>query len=150
MQINVALVLLNWYIVIYRDPLVPQPRISSKLGICFVEDFSGVICVYLLKNKNHTVKATERFLADMAPYGKVKRFRCDNGTEFSSEEFRSLLIKNHIRQEFSAPYSPHQNGTAERSWRTLFDMARCLLDESNLPKYLWSYAVKAASYIRNR
>ena len=29
-------------------------------------------------------------------------------------------------------------------------MTRYLLLESNLPKYLWSYAVKVASYIRNR
>ena len=29
-------------------------------------------------------------------------------------------------------------------------MARCLLIEANLPKYLWNYAVRAAAYIRNR
>ncbi|GAB1598795.1 hypothetical protein Ahia01_000156700, partial [Argonauta hians] len=45
---------------------------------------------------------------------------------------------------------PHQNGKAERTWRTLFGMARCLLLESGLPKMLWSYAVMAAAYIRNR
>ena len=50
----------------------------------------------------------------------------------------------------SAPYSPHQNGTAERCWRTLFEMARCLIIESKLPKYLWTYAVKISAYIRNR
>lgn len=60
-------------------------------------------------------------------------------------------MKDHkIKHEFSAPYSPHQNGTAERNWRTLFDMARCLLIEADLPKFLWSYAVRASAYIRNR
>ena len=29
-------------------------------------------------------------------------------------------------------------------------MARCLLIESNLPKSLWTYAVKTSAYIRNR
>ena len=67
--------------------------------------------------------------------------RSDNGTEFTSEDFKSLLIKNRIKQEFSAPYSPHQNGKVERTWRTLFDMARCLLLEAKLPKKLWTYAV---------
>lgn len=62
----------------------------------------------------------------------------------------SLLINNKIRQEFSAPYSPHQNGTAERNWRSLFEMARCLLLEAGLPKFLWNYAVRASAYIRNR
>ena len=34
----------------------------------------------------------------------------------------------------SAPYSPHQNGTTERNWRTLFEMARCMITEKSLPK----------------
>ena len=55
-----------------------------------------------------------------------------------------------IKHEKSAPYSPHQNGTAERSWRTLFEMARSLLLQSKLPKSLWTYAVMAATHIRNR
>ncbi|GFO23132.1 transposon ty2-lr2 Gag-Pol polyprotein [Plakobranchus ocellatus] len=58
--------------------------------------------------------------------------------------------KHKIRHEMSAPYSQHQNGKAERVWRTLFEMARCLLTDSGLPKFLWSYAVLAAAYIRNR
>lgn len=80
----------------------------------------------------------------------MKCIRSDNGTEFTGQEFQSLLSKNSIRHEFSAPYSPHQNGTAERNWRTLFDMARCMLIESNLPKELWTYAVMTAAVIRNR
>ena len=52
--------------------------------------------------------------------------------------------------KLSCPYSAHQNGTAERGWRTLFEMGRCLLLESGLPKPFWTYAVMAAVYIRNR
>ena len=131
-------------------PIDPPAREGFRYSISFVDDYSGAIKVYLLKNKSDTVTATERFLADAAPYGTVKRFRTDNGTEFTSSEFKNLMVKNHIKQEFSAPYSPHQNGTAERSWRTLYEMARCLLIEGNLPKKLWTYAVKTSAYIRNR
>ena len=60
------------------------------------------------------------------------------------------MLKNGIKQEFSCPYSPMQNGTSERSWRTLFNMARCLLFEKKLPKYLWNYALRMSAYIRNR
>lgn len=80
----------------------------------------------------------------------MKRIRTDNGTEFTSAEFKTCMVKNHIKHEFSAPYSPHQNGTVERSWRTLYEMARCLLLEGKLPKKLWTSAVKTAAYIRNR
>ena len=55
----------------------------------------------------------------MAPYGSVKCLRKDNGREFTSSEFKTVLINNRIKHEMSAPYSSHQNGTAERSWRTL-------------------------------
>lgn len=43
-----------------------------------------------------------------------------------------------------------QNGTAERGWRTLFEMGRCMLIESQLPKCLWNYAVQTAAVVRNR
>ena len=92
--------------------------------------------VYFLKSKSDSVKATEKFLADVAPYGQVKCVRSDNGTEFTGHEFQTLLRGNRIRHETSAPYSPHQNGTAERGWRTLYEMSRCLLIESGLPDNL--------------
>ena len=76
--------------------------------------------------------------------------RSDNGSEFISKEFEALLVSHGICHEKSAPYSPHQNGTAERSWRSLFEMVTCLLIEAKLPKYLWTYEVLTASYIRNR
>lgn len=103
-----------------------------------------------LKQKSDTVKATEKFISDVAPYGKIKFIRTDNGGEYISDDFNNLLVKNKIKHTYTCPYSPHQNGTAERSWRTLFDMARALLIESKLPKFLWPYAINTAAYIRNR
>ena len=90
------------------------------------------------------------FHEDIFPSGELKRVQSDNGGEFISQEFSDLLIKNKIKHEKSAPYSPHQNGTAERSWRTLFEMGRALLLEAGLPKNLWTYAVMTATHIRNR
>ena len=52
------------------------------------------------------------------------------------QEFEALLVSHGIRHQKSAPHSPHLNGTAERSWRSLFEMGRCLLIEAKLPKYL--------------
>ncbi|KAK3880550.1 hypothetical protein Pcinc_014947 [Petrolisthes cinctipes] len=121
-----------------------------KYAITFVDDHSGAFMVYLMKEKSDTVSATEKFLADSAPYGSVKRLRTDNGGEYISKKFKSLMVKHKIKQEYSAPHSPHQNGTAERSWRTMCEMARCLLLEADLPKMMWPYAMKASAYIRNR
>ena len=72
-------------------------------------------------------KVFEKFLADSAPHGTVKQLRNGNGGEFISGKFEQLLVKNTIAFQSSAPNSPHQNGNAERGWRSIFDTARCLL-----------------------
>ena len=130
-------------------PTTPASTEGFKYALSFTDDYSGACFVYFLKNKSGTVVAAEMFLADPAPFGKVKCIRSDNGTECASQAFRSLLRKNRIRHDMSAPYSPHQNGTEERYWRTLFEMGRCLLLEAKLPKELWPYSVMTAAYIRN-
>eukprot|EP00795_Rhopilema_esculentum_P002680 gene2680-888_t len=131
-------------------PIEHADRNGFRYVMSIVDDYSSLIMVYFLKGKSDAIYAMEKFLADVAVYGTVKRMRCDNGGEFTSEKFKQLLIENKIKQEMSAPYSPHQNGTVERSWRSIFDMARCLLLESTLPKSLWVYAVMTAVYVRNR
>ena len=131
-------------------PISPISKGNYKYAACFVDDFSGLVMVYCIKQKSDAIYAARKFFADSAPYGTVTRFRTDNGTEFTNSEFKELMIDNKIKQEFTAPYSAHQNGSAERSWRSLFEMARCLLSESTLPKSLWNYALQTAAYIRNR
>ena len=138
---------------IHCDLAVPIENLSKewyKYAVCFVDDYSSVNIVYCIKRKSDTSQAFKQFLADTAPYGTVERLRSDNGTEFTCKEFQDVILNNKTKHEFSAPSSPRQNGTAERSWRSLFEMARCILTDSKLPKSLWPYAVKNASYIRNR
>ncbi len=131
-------------------PVATESIDGYKYVQSFTDDYSSAVFVYFLKKKSDTVQATEKFLADVSPYGKVKCIRSDNGTEFTCGDFQALLRKNNIRHETSAPYSPHQNGTAERGWRTLFEMGRCMIVESVLPKQLWPYAVQTAAMVRNR
>ena len=131
-------------------PVHPMSIDGFQYVLSFTDDFSGQVMTYFLMQKSNTVEATKRFLSDCGTFGKIKRLRSDNGTEFTSKEFQALMVENRICHEKSAPYSPHQNGTAERTWRTLFEMARCLLLEAKLPKDLWTYAVLSATYIRNR
>ncbi len=131
-------------------PVEPAAKDGFKYALSFVDDFTGTNFIYFLKQKSDTVEATEKFLADIGPFGKVKCIRSDNGTEFTSWKFTSLLRENSIKHETSAPYSPHANGTVDRAWRSLFSMARFMLLEANLPKRLWTYAVMTAVYIRNR
>ena len=104
-------------------PVHPVSIDGFQYVLSFTDDFSGQVMKYFLMQKSNTEEATKRFLSDCAPFGKIKWLRSDNGTEFTSTEFQALMVENRICHEKSAPYSPHQNGTAERNWRALFEIA---------------------------
>eukprot|EP00253_Pinus_taeda_P006975 PITA_06975 len=58
--------------------------------------------------------------------------------------------ENGIRKQFTARYTPQQNGVAERKNRTILDMARSMLKAKHLPHEYWAEAVTCAVYILNR
>jgi transposase InsO family protein len=57
----------------------------------------------------------------------VKKNRSDNGYEFNNLQVEEYLEEEGIKHEFSAPYTPQQNGVVERKNRTLIDMTRTML-----------------------
>lgn len=73
-------------------PIEPIAKDGFKYILAFTDDYSGAIFTYFLKAKSETVKSTEKFI-DVASYGKIKCIRSDDGTEFTSREFQSLLRK---------------------------------------------------------
>ncbi|GJY40128.1 retrovirus-related pol polyprotein from transposon TNT 1-94 [Tanacetum coccineum] len=81
---------------------------------------------------------------------KVKQIRTDNGTAFRNHELESFCDEKGISQNFSSPYTPEQNGVAERKNRTLIEATRTMLNGSVLSKHLWTEAVKIACYTQNR
>jgi transposase InsO family protein len=54
----------------------------------------------------------------------VKKIRSDNGSEFKNLQVEEYLEEEGIKHEFSAPYTPHQNGVVERKNMTLIDMVK--------------------------
>ncbi|KAK4392785.1 Retrovirus-related Pol polyprotein from transposon TNT 1-94, partial [Sesamum angolense] len=50
----------------------------------------------------------------------------------------------------TTPYTPQQNGVAERMNRTLLNKVRCLLISSGLSKTFWGEALSTAVYLINR
>ncbi|GJW45043.1 retrovirus-related pol polyprotein from transposon TNT 1-94 [Tanacetum coccineum] len=59
---------------------------------------------------------------------KVKQIRTDNGTEFRNDELESFCDEKGIFQNFSSPYTPVQNGVAERKNNCLIEAARTMLN----------------------
>lgn len=60
--------------------------------------------------------------------------RCDNGGEYISNELKHFCSVIGIVVDYTVPYTPEQNGLAERLNRTLVERTRSLLLQSNLSK----------------
>ncbi|GJS35223.1 retrovirus-related pol polyprotein from transposon TNT 1-94 [Tanacetum coccineum] len=65
-------------------------------------------------------------------------------------KLESFYDEKGISQNFSSPYTPEQNGVAERKNRTLIEAARTMLNGSIMSKHFWTKAVKIACYTQNR
>ena len=59
--------------------------------------------------------------------------KSDNGTEFVNNDMSDLLEDNYIAHQTTSPHTPHQNGIAERSNRTVFELAVAILYAADAP-----------------
>ncbi|GJR35673.1 retrovirus-related pol polyprotein from transposon TNT 1-94 [Tanacetum coccineum] len=80
---------------------------------------------------------------------KIKVVRSDRGGEYVAP-FAELCAKHGIRHEFTAPYSPQQNGIAERKNRTLKEMVTAMLISSGMSQDMWGEAILTATYLLNK
>ncbi|GJY61931.1 retrovirus-related pol polyprotein from transposon TNT 1-94 [Tanacetum coccineum] len=80
---------------------------------------------------------------------KVKQLKTDNGTEFRNSIFVNFCDEKGISQNFSSPYTPEQNGVAERKNRTLIEAARTMLSGSVFSKQYWTKAVAKSSTLED-
>ena len=81
---------------------------------------------------------------------RIQYFRSDQGTELLPFRVLDYFRSEGILPETSVAYTPQQNGTAERSNRTIQDIARTMLISSSLPLRFWFFAMAYAVYVFNR
>ncbi|CAI7770745.1 unnamed protein product, partial [Closterium sp. NIES-53] len=70
----------------------------------------------------------------------------DRGGEFSSDLLRAFCRAEGIRQTFTLPASPQQNGIAERRIGMVMDVARTSMIHAAAPHFLWPFAVQYAAH----
>ncbi|PKA46818.1 Retrovirus-related Pol polyprotein from transposon TNT 1-94 [Apostasia shenzhenica] len=139
---------------VYSDLCGPM-RIESLSGsryfILFIDDYTRMNWVYFLKNKSEALEAFKIFKAFVERQSGyfIKVLRTDRGGEFLSHEFKAFCEENGIHRELTAPYTPEQNGVAERKNRTIVEMARSLLKAKGIPNQFWAESVATAVYLLN-
>ena len=132
--------------------------VPSKEGFRYYISFN---CLYstwtqikLLRTKaaEEVLEATKWFITNAQAETKQRlaTFLTDNGTEYVNRQLSTYLIQKNIKHLRTIPYSPQQNGQAERKNQTIMAITRCILIESRLPYNYWSFAVHHAVYTMNR
>jgi transposase InsO family protein len=81
---------------------------------------------------------------------QLHRLRTNNGGEYVNNKFTSYCTTPGIQMQNTIPYTPQQNGVAERKNRTLKEMANCMIYSKGLGLHYWAEANNCANYIVNR
>lgn len=78
--------------------------------------YSRYLWVKLVKNGT-SMEAAEACEDIFKVFGKPKTLRADNGTAFSSEEFKNWCSESDIKLDFSVPLWPQHNGQVENAMK---------------------------------
>jgi len=81
---------------------------------------------------------------------RIKALRSDCGGEYLIHEFSDHLKSCGIVPQLTPPGTPQRNGISERRNRTLWDMVRSMMSQSELPLSFWGYALETTAFTLNR
>jgi len=120
--------------------------------VTFIDCYTRMTWIYMIKGKNEVLQCFQDFHKLIANQFnvKVRIIRTDNGKEYVNNDFGAYTSDHGIIHQTTCPGTPPQNGVAERKNRHLLEVARCLMFQMNVPKYLWSEAVMTTVYLINR
>ncbi|KAK8926133.1 hypothetical protein KSP39_PZI018401 [Platanthera zijinensis] len=140
---------------IHSDVFGPTPVPSlggARYYVSFIDDYSRYSWLYFLRSKAEVLDRFKEFknLVENQFERKVKVLRSDNGGEYCSDAFEQYCTEQGIARQKTTPYTPEQNGVAERLNRTLIEKERCMRSWAGLGKEFWAEAVATANHLKNR
>jgi hypothetical protein len=125
---------------------------KSMYYVSFIDDLSRNTWIYFPRNKSEVFYRFKEFkaLVENQTEKRIKVPRTDNGREFCGNEFEEFCKKCGIVRQKTTPYTPQQNGVAERMNKMLMGKTRCILSGVELGQKFWAEAVSTACYLVNR
>ncbi|KAL4035058.1 hypothetical protein IC575_003732 [Cucumis melo] len=119
--------------------------------LIFIDDYSRMSWIYFLESKSETFEKFKHFKAKVEKQSGmfIKSLRSDRGREFLSNNFNHFCKEHGIHRELTTPYTPEQNGVAERKNQTVVEMARSMLQMKGLLNDFWAEAVSISIYLLN-
>ncbi|CEM37699.1 unnamed protein product, partial [Vitrella brassicaformis CCMP3155] len=136
---------------VHTDICGPMPNSSPggfQYFITYTDEYTKMVAVYMLRTRDESAAALRRLCGE---WGKTpETIRSDWAQELSAGSFEQECIDRGIKRQFSAPYTPRENGVAERMNRTLLEKGTALLLCHGITKAFWPFAMDTAAYLRNR
>lgn len=97
-------------------PISPTTPSSNRYFLLLVDNMSRFMWLVLLPSKDGAPSAIKNFQAavEVETGRKLKALHTDRGGEFTSVDFGRHCAEHGVQRQFTAPYSPQQNGVVER------------------------------------
>jgi transposase InsO family protein len=132
-------------------PITPATNGGCRYFLTLVDQHTGYIHISILKEKSDAVNEFVKFKNKFEKQTdrKMKKLITDGGGEFCNKELGELLELEGIQHNVSPPYTPQHNGMAERANRTIIEMTRCMMLQSNMAPEWWGEAVIFAAATTN-
>ncbi|CAI5940015.1 unnamed protein product [Closterium sp. NIES-65] len=136
---------------------LPAGQGRERYFLLVVDDYSRYTTVFPLRSKGDVTEVlidwiheahlhlTESFGSDFP----VLRLHTDRGGELSSTRLGAFCRAQGIRQTFTLPASPQQNGIVERRIGMVMDVARTSMMHAAAPHFLWPFAVQHTAHQLN-
>ncbi|CAI7908336.1 unnamed protein product [Closterium sp. NIES-54] len=129
----------------------------ERYFLLVVDDYSRYTTVFPLRSKGEVTEvlidwiraARLRLRESFGSDFPVLPLHSDRGGDFSSARLGAFCRAQGIRQTFTLPASPQQNGIAERHIGMVMDVARTSMIHAAAPHFLWPFAVQYAVHQLN-
>ena len=133
-------------------PLQEPSHAGAVYLATFLDDYSklSVVRAVALKSDIATTVKEVLLMLETQAGQQLKLVRTDRGSEYLNAPLMDFFKSKGIIHETTAPYTPQQNGAAERLNRTLMERVRAMLHGAQLDVDMWAEAAVTANFIRNR
>ncbi|CAI7855285.1 unnamed protein product [Closterium sp. NIES-53] len=105
----------------------------ERYFLLVIDDYSRYTTVFPLRSKSEVPEVLIEWIRD-------------RGGEFSPDLPRAFCRAEGMRQTFTLPASPQQNGIAERRIGMVMDFAHTSMIHAAAPYFLWPFAVQYAAH----
>lgn len=131
---------------------VPALNGNFTMFLVLVDDATRYSTIRLLNHKDDATLAIIQYDRQIHNItGKhMSILQSDNGGEFIGADLRDYCAEHGIFQRTSTPYTPEQNGRAERLNRSILEGISAMLLDCQLPWDFWGLAAEAYIYLKNR